>query len=651
MPLKAPNLDDRSFQDFVDEARTLIPRYCPEWTDHNLSDPGIAIVEVFAFMMESLLYRLNQVPERNYIKFLDLMGVKLREPQPARADISFRLTAAQPAVVTIPRGTEVATVRTESQDAISFTTERDLTIDVASLREVLVTRDASNYFDARMAVQRGQDVAIFADPPQEGNALYIGHAEALAGQTLALRFECRLEGVGVDPRDPPLAWEAWSSDEDAWLSLDVESDTTGGLNRNGTVVVHVPYAASRSTINNTEASWMRVRLLAPRPDQRGYSASPQVRGLTTEIIGGTVPASHGVPLQNVLLGRSDGRPNQTFRLNNYPLLPRIEGETVEVETGPGEWEEWTEVQDFADSTAGDAHYLCDSANGEIRFGPVLRGPDGTDVQYGRIPPAGAQLRFSRYRVGGGAKGNVGRNTLTVLKSSIPYVAAVSNRHSAQGGIDAETLDQAKLRAPSVLRSSDVAITAADYERCALAASDQVARAYTLAAGMPGGQAGSVTLLIVPRVYVNGGPVGDDELAIGRRLEEDIRDYLEPRRPLTVELAIAAPEYMRIGIEVSVRAKRGESAGDVEAAVKESFYHFLHPTAGGPDGVGWPLGRPLFAAELLSRLHPVESVDFVTQLQIRVFDVESGAYGSPVENVTPGDLAMLIAGACAVEVTA
>lgn len=651
MPLNAPNLDDRTFQDFVDEARTLIPRYCPEWTDHNLSDPGIAIVEVFAFLMESVLYRLNQVPERNYIKFLDLMGVKLREPEPARADLSFRLTAAQPAVITIPRGTEVATVRTESQDAISFTTERDLTIDIATLREVLVTRDGSNYFDARVAIQRGQDVAIFADPPQEGNALYLGHAEALAGQTLALRFECRLEGVGVDPRDPPLAWEAWSSDEDAWLKLDVESDTTGGLNRNGTVVVHVPYAATRSSINGVEATWMRVRLLQPRPGQRSYSASPQVRGLTTEIIGGTVPARHGLPLQNVLLGRSDGRPNQSFRVNNYPLLPRIEGETVEVETAPGEWEPWIEVQDFGQSAATDPHYVCDGASGEIRFGPILRGPDGTDIQYGRIPRSGAQVRFSRYRVGGGTRGNVGRNTLTVLKSSIPYVAAVSNRYSAQGGVDAETLDQAKLRAPSVLRSSDVAITAADYERCALASSEQVARAYTLAAGMPGGKAGSVTLLIVPHVHMNGAPVGDEELVITRRLEEDVRRYLEPRRPLTVELAIAAPEYQRVGIEVAVQAQRGEASEDVEAAVRKAFYHFLHPTVGGPDGTGWPLGRPLFAAELLARLHTVESVDFVTQLQIRIFDPETGAYGAPVESAAPSELGMLIAGACAVEVTA
>src|SRR3972149_91465 len=119
MPLTAPNLDDRRFhdivdeapapipryRDIVDEARALIPRYCPEWTDHNLSDPGITLVELFAWMTEMILFRLNQVPERNYVKFLDLMAVKLLEPRPARADISFRLTAAQPGRGVLPPGT------------------------------------------------------------------------------------------------------------------------------------------------------------------------------------------------------------------------------------------------------------------------------------------------------------------------------------------------------------------------------------------------------------------------------------------------------------------------------------------------------------------------------------------------------------------
>ena len=80
MALQAPDLDDRRFQDIVDEAKRLIPRYCPEWTNHNLSDPGVALIELFAWMSEMVLFRLNQVPERLYTKFLDLVGI---EPFPA----------------------------------------------------------------------------------------------------------------------------------------------------------------------------------------------------------------------------------------------------------------------------------------------------------------------------------------------------------------------------------------------------------------------------------------------------------------------------------------------------------------------------------------------------------------------------------------
>src|SRR5215470_3739299 len=128
MPLPAPNLDDRRFQDIVDQAKTLIPRYCPEWTDHNVSDPGIALVELFAWMTDMLLYRVNQVPDKCYIKFLELVGVKLDPPRAARAPVTFYLSAPQPNPITIPRETETATIRTETSPAVVFTTETDLTI-------------------------------------------------------------------------------------------------------------------------------------------------------------------------------------------------------------------------------------------------------------------------------------------------------------------------------------------------------------------------------------------------------------------------------------------------------------------------------------------------------------------------------------------
>src|ERR1700761_6881237 len=109
MPLSAPDLDDRKFQDIVDEAKRLIPRYCPEWTNHNVSDPGVALIELFAWMSEMVLFRLNQVPDRLYVHFLNLVGIEPFPPSVAQADLTFWLSAVQSESVRVPAGLQVAT--------------------------------------------------------------------------------------------------------------------------------------------------------------------------------------------------------------------------------------------------------------------------------------------------------------------------------------------------------------------------------------------------------------------------------------------------------------------------------------------------------------------------------------------------------------
>ena len=74
MPIQIPNLDDRRYQELLDEALARIPVYTPEWTNFNKSDPGVTMIEVFAFLTESLLYRSNQIPERNRKKFLQVIN-------------------------------------------------------------------------------------------------------------------------------------------------------------------------------------------------------------------------------------------------------------------------------------------------------------------------------------------------------------------------------------------------------------------------------------------------------------------------------------------------------------------------------------------------------------------------------------------------
>ena len=107
MPLSIPNLDDRSFEQIVQEAIARIPVHTPEWTNHNESDPGITLLQLFAFMAESLLYRSNQIPERNRKKFLALLGLGVQPAQTARGFVQFSNTRGPLAPITLPAGLEL----------------------------------------------------------------------------------------------------------------------------------------------------------------------------------------------------------------------------------------------------------------------------------------------------------------------------------------------------------------------------------------------------------------------------------------------------------------------------------------------------------------------------------------------------------------
>src|SRR5439155_379515 len=198
MPLLTPRLDDRRFQDIVDEAKGRIPRYCPEWTDHKVSDPGVALIELFAWMTDLLLYRVNQVPDRLYVKFLELIGVRLEPPRAARAPVTFYLSAPQPSDVGISEGTEVATVRTETSEAIIFTTESELTIRTPGLIDAFTRRaptaESANEnwlrHDASKLGMTGHRLQVFGAPPTPGDAIYIALDRDHSYHVLAVVMSC-----------------------------------------------------------------------------------------------------------------------------------------------------------------------------------------------------------------------------------------------------------------------------------------------------------------------------------------------------------------------------------------------------------------------------------------------------------------------------
>lgn len=117
MALKSPNLDDRDFNQLVAEARRWIARTSPQWTDTSPSDPGMVILELFAHITETMIYRLNRLPEKAYVEFLRLMGVVLKPPVAASVRLKFELSKPQNKPVEIPRGVRVTLSRAPGSGA------------------------------------------------------------------------------------------------------------------------------------------------------------------------------------------------------------------------------------------------------------------------------------------------------------------------------------------------------------------------------------------------------------------------------------------------------------------------------------------------------------------------------------------------------
>ncbi|HJZ58438.1 MAG TPA: hypothetical protein VKE74_26080, partial [Gemmataceae bacterium] len=108
MPLAPAALDRRTYQQLLDESLARVPVHNPEWTNFNASDPGVTLLELFAFLAESVIYRANLIPDRNRLKFLSLLGVPLQPASAARGLVTFANERGPLAPITLPAGTVVS---------------------------------------------------------------------------------------------------------------------------------------------------------------------------------------------------------------------------------------------------------------------------------------------------------------------------------------------------------------------------------------------------------------------------------------------------------------------------------------------------------------------------------------------------------------
>jgi hypothetical protein len=653
MSLQAPKLDDRQFQDIVDEAKKRIPHYLEEWTDHNVSDPGVTLIELFAWMTDMMLYRMNRLPERHYIKFMEMLGIRLQEPVPAKVPVTFWLSAAQETAVVIPAGTEVATVQTETDPSIVFTTESEFIVRTPDLAAVLryqpsLEGDSSGEAYQFLDLRRLENFEIFSSIPQAHDGIYFGFSHDLSHHILEFYFACSEQGgIGIDSTLPPYLWEAAAVHPERgvlWQACELEEDKTKGLLVDGRMQIHLPHMDQHSIGEATDLYWVRLRLRERDEYSKGmlaYSQSPRINDIAVITVGGTANVTHTQEVSEEILGISDGSAGQQYQLQVAPVLPLTAGQGLIVEYND-QHQLWAEVSDFADCDEHDQVFTLDHSSGELRLGPALRQPDGTVKLYGAIPPRNAVIKFSKYRHGGGQTGNVAAGKIRTLKTSIPFISRVHNRQPARGGRDEESLQNAIVRAPAVLRSRDRAVTERDFEFLAQQAlrnqddvQEQVGRVKCLqprpseAGRIAPGQ---VYVLVIPYILNPARYLAPSELEPSSAAIEVIRKELDQKRLLTTRLDIRRPEYRWVAVRVQCRPNPDADETRLRQAIEARLYKFLNPLTGGADGKGWPFGRELFESDVYQCLQGMPNVQFIRKVSVFVTTAGGGIQGNAVETV-------------------
>ncbi|MCK4796033.1 MAG: putative baseplate assembly protein [Spirochaetes bacterium] len=263
--IQSPNLDDRTYQEIVDEAIRLIPHYCPEWTNHNPTDPGITLIELFGWMVEMVIYRLNKVPEKNYLSLLDLVGLSLVPPQPSKALLTFSPVEGYDGNVQIKRNTLVSIAKSESMDAIIFETDKNLVVSdikltACSSSEAGRITDNIGYLNNE---EKKDGFPLFSGKNEVNRYLYISDPSIgflSDNNAWNITFNCANEIKTVNDEIVNfLEWEYWNGKK--WTHIDYARSLSNIKKQDNEIYFIGPIDIEETEVENIKGYFLRASLI------------------------------------------------------------------------------------------------------------------------------------------------------------------------------------------------------------------------------------------------------------------------------------------------------------------------------------------------------------------------------------------------------
>lgn len=681
MPLTIPNLDDRNFEQLLVELKRRIPAHTREWTTFDVEgDPGITLVQLFAHLTDMLLYRANRIPERNRLKFLQLLGVGLQPAAAAEGLVTLANERGPLAALPLAAGVPLAAGKVPfmSRDGVNV-----LPVEALAFVKRPVDKNDPRYPDFKARHQAwllaqgktaGSDLGFYETLPvtlptpaeprplldldrdTQDRAIYLALLarpneavdklrEVLAHQTLSLGVVPALDAVPaalppqrpVDGVTPPLGlvYELPNTVATgaAWRRLQ-PTQSPDVLNGVGVVQLPLPDVAGLANWSfadptdegtgdfppRLEDDALRARLVTwlriRLPIPPGTQQETAGRARLTWVGINAARVGQALRVDGEAVGTGNGEPDQLMRLANTPLLP--DSITLESRQTDGSGRLWRAVDDLLAAAADDAVFVVDAEAGTLSFGDGLRG----------ARPAPGERFTARYEYGGGPAGNV---AIGAIKTSPDARLAggfrIANPLPTWGGDSGETVAEGERRIPLLLRHRDRAVTADDFRDISERTPGvDVGRVEVIPLYRPGkppadNEAGVVTVLAIPRSDAREPlwPV-PDRLFLTR-----VCEHLDSRRLVTTEVFVRGPDYVDVYLSVGIAVRPGHFPDSVRQAVQKRLRDYLSALPpGGPDETGWPLRRRLLRKELEAVVARVAGVDYLDVMQMGVGSLTDAA---------------------------
>jgi hypothetical protein len=611
MPLEPLVLDDLDWKQLTDAARLRLPALSDgKWTLHAPVDPGVTLVEVLAWLLDQRVYWMDQVGEPLFRAAVELLGEVMRPVRAARTAMALERSGP---MTHIASGTTLELARAASGPVFA-TVEGIELLDVKRIGLFAGGGSGNPAVDRENDLREERGVTLFSPGGSEGEAkivLYLAAPPAPGARPFSLFLDVQappriLPEWHPDATDvPPPAEITWWYSRGPALPAKRFPETgvvdgTLGLRRAG--VVRLPTPPDWAAEGPAVGALLPFAIFARTPAAT-FTFPASVRRIVPNA---AIAAHHRVLRERRRVTDWLPLPGLEITLGESDSPPIPEEVRLRIREVDGHWHRWRTAPDFARSGPADRVFRVDRTHRRVEFGDGLTG---------RIPrpdpgvPASQSNVMLTVAVGAGSSGNVGADL--AWSGDVAADVRATSLSGAVGGLEAESVDQARVRISGLLDRVERAVTPADHVTLAEATPGvEISRAHAAVGFHPGYPCspvpGSVTVFVVP--YAPRGASIDPDERVGAPMPDPgalsaVRAHLEQARMVGTEVWVCPPRYRTVRLGVRVLGDPVDPAA-ARLRIDAALRRFLDPLEGGDDGTGWPFGNPIRPSVLMRETVPV-----------------------------------------------